>query len=86
LGAVFGVLLARSFWYGLFTPKGTPEEAQTRMLEELKKASLTDDFKTAWANNGAEFSTMSPAQFGGFVSAEIKRWATVVKASGAKLD
>ncbi len=73
-------------WYGLFTPKGTPEEAQTRMLEELKKASAADEFKTAWANNGAEFSSMSPAQFGGFVSAEVKRWAAVVKASGAKLD
>jgi hypothetical protein len=24
--------------------------------------------------------------FGKFVSADIKRWATVVKASGAKLD
>jgi tripartite-type tricarboxylate transporter receptor subunit TctC len=73
-------------WYGLFAPKGTPEEAQTRMLEELKKASTSDEFKTAWAGNGAEFSGMSPAQFGSFVSAEIKRWAAVVKASGAKLD
>jgi hypothetical protein len=26
------------------------------------------------------------AQFGNFVSGEIKKWAAVVKASGAKLD
>jgi tripartite-type tricarboxylate transporter receptor subunit TctC len=73
-------------WYGMWAPKGTPAEVQARMLDEIKKASLTDDFKTAWANNGAEFPAMSPQQFGTFVSAEIKRWATVVKASGAKLD
>jgi tripartite-type tricarboxylate transporter receptor subunit TctC len=73
-------------WYGLWAPKGTPAEAQTRMLEEIKKASTPDEFKTAWANNGAELSGMTPQQFGGFVTAEIKRWATVVKASGAKLD
>ena len=73
-------------WYGLWAPKGTPQEALVRMLEEIKKASMTEEFKTAWANNGAELSGMTPPQFGGFVSAEIKRWATVVKASGAKLD
>jgi len=73
-------------WYGLWAPKGTPAEAQARILEEVKKASLTDEFKTAWANNGAEFSSLTPQQFGGFVSSEVKRWAAVVKASGAKLD
>jgi tripartite-type tricarboxylate transporter receptor subunit TctC len=70
----------------MWAPKGTPADAQARMLEEIKKASLNDDFKTAWANNGAEFPTMTPQQFGSFVSAEIKRWSAVVKASGAKLD
>jgi tripartite-type tricarboxylate transporter receptor subunit TctC len=29
---------------------------------------------------------MTPAQFAEFVTAETKRWAAVVKASGAKLD
>jgi tripartite-type tricarboxylate transporter receptor subunit TctC len=29
---------------------------------------------------------MTPEQFGAFVKAEIAKWATVVKASGAKAD
>jgi tripartite-type tricarboxylate transporter receptor subunit TctC len=73
-------------WYGLWAPKGTPAEAQTRIVEEIKRAAATDEIKAIWANNGAEFGQLSPAQFGSFVSAEIKRWAEVVKASGAKLD
>jgi len=55
-------------------------------VEDVKKAGLTDDAKLAWANNGAEFGTLTPAQFGSFVSNEVKRWAAVVKTSGAKLD
>lgn len=73
-------------WYGIWAPKGLPADVQTRILEELRRAAATDELKAAWAANGAELGTLTPAQFGSFVSAEVKRWATVVKASGAKLD
>ena len=73
-------------WYGLWAPKGTPADVQARIVEDFKKAGSTDEAKLAWANNGAEFGTLTPPQFGAFVSAEVKRWAAVVKASGAKLD
>ena len=73
-------------WYGLWAPKGTPADVQAQIVEKFKKAGSTDEAKAAWANNGAEFGQQTPAQFGAFVSAEVKRWATVVKASGAKLD
>ena len=73
-------------WYGLWAPKGTPADVQARVVEEVKKASTGEDLKAAWALNGADFPHLSGAQFGGFVNGEIKRWAAVVKASGAKLD
>ena len=73
-------------WYGLWAPKGTPPEAQARMLAEIKKLPLDTLIKDGWAANGAEFPDLTGAQFGAFVSAEIKRWAEVVKTSGAKLD
>ena len=73
-------------WYGLWTPKGTPPDVQARIVEEVRKAGLTDEAKAVWASQGAEFGTLTPAQFGSFVSAEVKRWAAVVKASGAKLE
>ena len=73
-------------WYGLWAPKGTPADVQARILEEVKKVSTGEELKVAWANNGADFPNMTSAQFGTFVHNEIKRWAAVVKASGAKLD
>ena len=73
-------------WYGLWAPKGTPTEVQARVIEEVRKASAAEDIKLAWSQNGAEFPNTTGPQFGTFVNNEIKRWATVVKASGAKLD
>ena len=73
-------------WYGLWAPKGTPALVQARIVEELRKLAASDELKAIWASNGAEFGNLTPAQFGGFVSAEVKRWAAVVKASGARLE
>jgi tripartite-type tricarboxylate transporter receptor subunit TctC len=73
-------------WYGLWAPKGTPADAQARIVEEVRKAVTSDELKAIWANQGAEFPNLTQQQFGAFVSAEIKRWAGVVKASGAKLE
>ena len=73
-------------WYGLWAPKGTPADVQARAIEEVRKAAVSDDIKTSWGNSGAEFPNLTGPQFGNFVSGEIKKWASVVKASGAKLD
>ena len=73
-------------WYGMWAPKGTPADVQARVVEELRKAAASDELKAIWASNGAEFGNLTPAQFGAFVSAEVKRWAAVVKVSGAKLE
>jgi tripartite-type tricarboxylate transporter receptor subunit TctC len=73
-------------WYGLWAPKNTPVEITTRVADEVRKAIGTDELKAIWASNGAEFPNLNQQQFGAFVNSEIKRWATVVKASGATLD
>jgi tripartite-type tricarboxylate transporter receptor subunit TctC len=73
-------------WYGIWAPKGTPADAQARAIEEIRKSVQADDAKAVWASQGAEFPNLTGAQFDGFVKAELKKWAQVVKASGAKLD
>ena len=73
-------------WYGVWAPKGTPPDIQTRIVEELRKAAATDELKAIWASNGAELGSQTPAQFGAFVSSEVKRWTAVVKSSGARLE
>ena len=73
-------------WYGLWAPKGTPREVVTAMQNEMKKALNSDELKATWNGLGAETPNLWGDDFGKFVSSEVKRWASVVKASGAKLD
>ena len=75
-----------STWYGLWAPKGTPADAQARMIEEARKACQSDDAKAVWAAQGADFPNLTGAQFDAFIKSELRKWSQVVKASGAKLD
>ncbi|MCW5672321.1 MAG: tripartite tricarboxylate transporter substrate binding protein [Hydrogenophaga sp.] len=73
-------------WYGVWTPRGTPADVQARAIEEIRKAVTTDEAKAVWASQGAEFANVSGPQFDAFVKGEIRKWAAVVKASGATLE
>ncbi len=75
-----------STWYGLWAPKGTAADVITKMQAELKKAYHSDELKVIWNGLGAEIPDLYGDAFGGFVTSELKRWAEVAKASGAKLD
>jgi tripartite-type tricarboxylate transporter receptor subunit TctC len=75
-----------STWYGLFAPKGTPQPIVDKMIAEVQKAINTPELKTIWTNNGSDTPNLSGDPFGKFLNADIKRWASVAKASGAKLD
>jgi tripartite-type tricarboxylate transporter receptor subunit TctC len=75
-----------STWYAVWGVKGTPNDILDRMHAEIVKALATPELRDIWAGQGSETTTMSRDQFARFLTAEIKRWAEVTKASGAKLD
>ena len=75
-----------STWYAMFAPKGTPKPIVDKMIVEIEKALNTPKLKAIWAANGSETPNLSGEAFGKLVNSDIKRWAAVVKKSGATLD
>ena len=75
-----------STWYGIWGVKGTPKEILDRMHAEVVKAISGPELREIWASQVSETTTMSQDQFAKFLASEIKRWAQVTQASGAKLD
>ena len=75
-----------SSWFGLLAPAGTAPEVVNRLQQETAKALATPALKERLQAQGAVPSGMSPADFTKFIAAETKKWAAVVKASGATVD
>jgi tripartite-type tricarboxylate transporter receptor subunit TctC len=73
-------------WYGLWAPTGTPTEAVERMRTAMAKAFATPQLREVWNGLGAETPNLYGDAFGRFVTSEIRRWAEVVKRSGARLE
>ncbi|MEO8152956.1 MAG: tripartite tricarboxylate transporter substrate binding protein [Rhizobacter sp.] len=75
-----------STWYGLWAPKGTPKELVEAMRAEMARALGSEELRKAWNGLGTETPELYGDAFGKFVSSEVKRWADVVKRSGATLE
>jgi len=75
-----------SSWFGLLAPANTPPDIVNRIQQEAAKALGTPAMKEKLLAQGAIPSGNTPAQFTAFINAEHKKWAQVVKASGAKVD
>jgi len=75
-----------SSWFGLLAPAGTPPEIVARIQQEVSKALNSPTIKEKLLAQGAIPSGNTPAEFAKFIDSEHKKWAQVVKNSGAKVD
>ena len=75
-----------SSWFGLLGPAGTPAEIVAKIQAEVAKALATPAMRERLQSQGAIPSGNTPAEFARHIDAETKKWAQVVKASGAKVD
>ena len=75
-----------SSWFGLLAPAGTSTNTINRIQQEVAKALGSPEIKEKLVAQGAIPSGNTPAQFAALIEAEHKKWAEVVKVSGAKVD
>lgn len=75
-----------SSWFGLLAPAGTPADVVARLQQETAKALQSPAIKEKLLAQGAIPGGNTPPEFAALIDAEIKKWASVVKASGARVD
>jgi tripartite-type tricarboxylate transporter receptor subunit TctC len=78
--------LVATIWFSLSGPAGIPEPIVEKLNAEVRKALNAPDTRARLRPEGIEPGDLSARAFTAFVAAEARRWAPVVKASGAKTD
>lgn len=73
-------------WNGILAPKGTPAAIVMKLNEAVAEVMKADETKAAFAREGAEPQSMTPAQFGTYISNGLAGWAQLVKETGTKID
>jgi tripartite-type tricarboxylate transporter receptor subunit TctC len=73
-----------SAWYGVLAPAGTPKAIVNRLNADIHKSLQDAAVVKRLAAVGFEITYGTPEQFSAYIQSEIKKWAKVVKASGAK--
>ncbi len=75
-----------STWYGLWAPKNTPPEVVHKLANAAQQALSKPEVMAQYQRMGAEPVGSSPQQFAAYMRSEAKKWAEIVKASGARAD
>ncbi|QYY27650.1 MULTISPECIES: tripartite tricarboxylate transporter substrate binding protein [Cupriavidus] len=72
-----------SAWFGLFGPAGLPAEVTQALYQAARKGLEAPAVRKRLEADGAQPLGTSPESFAAFVRQDVKRWAEVVKYSGA---
>jgi tripartite-type tricarboxylate transporter receptor subunit TctC len=75
-----------SNWLGVMAPAATPKPIVNQLHKAVTQAMADQPMKKQLLTLGIEAATTSPEEFGALIKTEIGKWATIVKASGAKAD
>ena len=73
-------------WNGVQAPAGTPQEIITRLNTEILRILGMPDVRERLSSQGADPIGGTPAEFAALIGNEIRKWAKVIRDSGAKVD
>ena len=75
-----------SGWVGLGAPRGTPADIIDKLNAETNAALSAPDGRARLLALGIEPASMSPADFGKLITADVAKWAKVIKFADIKPD
>ena len=77
---------AASAWNGIGVPTGTPAAIIDKLSTNIVEGLADPQLKARINDLGGDTDPMATAQFKSFIADETKKWAKVVKFSGAKVN
>ena len=75
-----------SAWYGVMAPAGLPKDIAARLNGEIDKLLKNPAVVRRLQEFGAEVGGGTPDDFGRFAASELKRYAEIVRRTGARLE
>lgn len=75
-----------SLRFGVLAPTGSPQDVIKTLNDAIVRTMGSPEVKEQLANEGAQPLVSTPQEFRSVIQDEIKKWAAVVKASGARVD
>jgi tripartite-type tricarboxylate transporter receptor subunit TctC len=73
-------------WYGLVAPAGVPADIVGRLNAEIGKVLRDPGISAKLANQGVDANPSTPQAFSELIRSELKKYANVVKQTGAKAE
>ncbi len=73
-------------WNGILAPAGTPAPIIRLLNTEIRKAAASQELIRAMGTQATSPTTSTPEDFAAFIKSEQKRFAVIVRESGARAD
>lgn len=78
--------LVATVWFSLSGPAGVPPEIVSRLNSEVRRILQLPDVRDRLRGDGITPNQLDPKAFTAYVGSEVRRWAPVIKASGARAN
>lgn len=75
-----------STWYGMWAPASTPAAIVEKLSSEIGQIIRLQEVREKFLSLGAEPVGSTSDDFSAFNKSELKKWARIVKQSGARVD
>jgi tripartite-type tricarboxylate transporter receptor subunit TctC len=69
-------------WWGVFAPKGTPDDVVAKLHDALVKAGASDDLQASLQDKGAQIVNNSPSELKDLILSDIEKFKKIAAAAG----
>ena len=73
-------------WHGLVAPAGTPREVIMTIYRAMMITLNDREVRNSLTDLGVDIAATTPDELAAYIKAEIPKWATIIKVSGATLE